>query len=101
MEVTGLEVIKHFKEFCKKSNKLFIPDSPRQESVADAIAEFYKRDELFGAIELFIKSKTGPFLIFDFAVESRAYVDKVKFEKSASDKFKNLVEETRKRMVSE
>lgn len=101
MEVTGLEVIKHFKEFCKKSNKLFIPDSPRQESVADAIAEFYKKDDLFNAIELFIKSKTGPFLIFDFAVESRAYVDKVKLEKSSSDKFKNLVEETRKRMVSE
>jgi hypothetical protein len=101
MEVTGLEVVKHFKEFCKKSNKLFIPDSPRQESVADAIAEFYKKDDLFNAIELFIKSKTGPFLIFDFAVESRAYVDKVKLEKSSSDKFKNLVEETRKRMVSE
>lgn len=101
MEVTGLEVIKHFKEFCKKSNKLFIPDSPRQEAVADAIAEFYKREELFSAIELFIKSKTGPFLMFDFAVESKAYIDKVKLEKSATDRFKNIVEETRKRMVSE
>ena len=55
MEVTGLELIKFFKEYCKKSNKLFIPDSPRQESVADALAEFYKKEELFSAVQLFIK----------------------------------------------
>jgi hypothetical protein len=101
MEVTGLELIKFFKESCKKSHKLFIPDSPRQDAVADAIAEFYSKQELFDAIDLFIKSKTGPFLIFDFAVESRAYVDRIKFENKSTDKFKNLVEETRKRMVSE
>jgi hypothetical protein len=39
--------------------------------------------------------------MFDFAVESRSYVDRVKFENKSVDKFKNIVEETRKRMVSE
>jgi hypothetical protein len=101
MEATGQELINFFKESCKKSNKLFIPDSPRQESVADAIADFYKKQELFDAIQLFIKSNSGPFLIFDFAVESRSYVERVKFEHKSVDKFKNIVEETRKRMVSE
>ena len=101
MEVTGAELIKFFKESCDKSNKLFIPDSPRQEAVADAITDLYKKQELFDAIQLFIKSNNGPFLIFDFAVESRSYVERVKFENKSVDKFKNIVEETRKRMVSE
>jgi hypothetical protein len=101
MEVTGLELIKFFKESCKKSNKLFIPDSPRQESVADALAEFYKKEELFSAVQLFIKSKTGPFLVFDFAIESRSYVDKTKFESKSVNAFKDIVEQTKKRMESE
>lgn len=101
MEVTGLELIKFFKESCKKSNKLFIPDSPREESVADALAEFYKKEELFNAVQLFIKSKTGPFLVFDFAIESRAYVDKTKFESKSVNAFKEIVEQTKKRMESE
>lgn len=101
MEVTGLELIKFFKESCKKSNKLFIPDSPRQESVADALAEFYKKEELFNAVQLFIKSKTGPFLVFDFAIESRSYVDKTKFESKSVNSFKEIVEKTKKRMESE
>ena len=101
MEVTGAELIKFFKESCDKSNKLFIPDSPRQEQVADALAGFYKKDDLFGAVSVYVKAKTGPFLIFDFAVESRSYVERVKFENKSVDKFKNIVEETRKRMVSE
>jgi hypothetical protein len=101
MELTGLELIKFFKESCKKSNKLFIPDSPREESVADALAEFYKKEELFNAVQLFIKSKTGPFLIFDFAIESRAYVDKTKFESKSVNAFKEIVEQTKKRMESE
>lgn len=101
MELTGLELIKFFKESCKKSNKLFIPDSPRQESVADALAEFYKKEELFNAVQLFIKSKTGPFLVFDFAIESRSYVDKTKFESKSVNAFKEIVEQTKKRMESE
>lgn len=101
MEVTGLELIKFFKESCKKSNKLFIPDSPRQESVADALSEFYKKEELFNAVQLFIKSKTGPFLVFDFAIESRSYVDKTKFESKSVNAFKEIVEQTKKRMESE
>jgi hypothetical protein len=101
MELTGLELIKFFKESCKKSNKLFIPDSPREESVADALAEFYKKEELFNAVQLFIKSKTGPFLVFDFAIESRAYVDKTKFESKSVNAFKEIVEQTKKRMESE
>lgn len=101
MEVTGLELIKFFKESCKKSNKLFIPDSPRQESVADALVEFYKKEELFNAVQLFIKSKTGPFLVFDFAIESRSYVDKTKFESKSVNAFKEIVEQTKKRMESE
>jgi hypothetical protein len=78
---------------------LFIPDSPRQESVADALSEFYQQDILFSAIEMFVKSRSGPFLVFDFAVESKSFTDKVVFDSKSSLKFQEILEETRKRMA--
>lgn len=95
---TGQELIQCFKNCCEKYNKLFIPDSPRQDSVADSLANFYKTDDLEIAIDNFIKSRVGPFLIFDFAIESRTFVQKAQFDKQSGDKFKAIVEETRKRM---
>ena len=67
MITTGQELIDFFKSCCEKHSKLFIPDSPRQEAVADALSKFYKTDNLSTGIEYFIKNRTGPFLIFDFA----------------------------------
>lgn len=99
--ITGQDLIKHFKECCEKQNKLFIPDSPRQEAVADSLVSFYKEDNLRLGVESFIKNKTGPFLIFDFAVESRSFVEKAEFNKQSVDKFKSIVQETKKRMESE
>lgn len=101
MEKIGLEAINYFKKSCKELNKLYIPDPPREDAIADSLMEFYDKENLFKAIDIFVKSKTGPFLMFDFAVESRAYIDKVKFEKKALDNFKDIVEQTRKKMVSE
>lgn len=100
MITTGQELIDFFKSCCEKHGKLFIPDSPRQESVADALSKFYKTDNLSTGIEYFIKNRTGPFLIFDFAIESRNFVDKAEFDKKSSDKFKSIVQETKKRLES-
>ena len=100
MILTGSELIEFFKDCCKKYRKLFIPDSPRQEQVADALASFYKKDNLQSAVEYFVKSRPGPFLVFDFAVESRSFVEKVEFEKKSQDKFKDIVQETKKRLES-
>lgn len=99
MKATGQETIEHFQNYCKQQSKLFIPDSPRQESVAKALADFYDKDILFKAIESFIKSRTGPFLVFDFAVESKTFTDKIRFDDKSNAKFKELLEETRKRMA--
>jgi len=101
MAKTGLEAINYFKKSCKELNKLYIPDSPREDAIADSLMEFYDNDNLFKAIDLFVKSRTGPFLMFDFAIESRKYIDKIISEKKALEKFKDIVEETRKRMESE
>jgi len=100
MITTGQELIDFFKSCCEKHSKLFIPDSPRQEAVADALSKFYKTDNLSTGIEYFIKNRTGPFLIFDFAIESRNFVDKAEFDKKSSDKFKSIVQETKKRLES-
>jgi hypothetical protein len=68
--------------------------------VADALSKFYKTDNLSTGIEYFIKNRTGPFLIFDFAIESRNFVDKAEFDKKSNDKFKSIVQETKKRLES-
>lgn len=101
MKVTGEQTIQHFQDCCKKYNKLFIPDSPRQEAVAKAIADFYESELLFKAIESFIKTRTGPFLVFDFAVESKSFIDRVVFDGKSESKFQAILEETRKRMTDE
>lgn len=99
MKATGQETVDYFRDCCRKQSKLFIPDSPRQEAVADALSDFYDKDVLFSAIDLFIKSRSGPFLVFDFAVESKSFTDKVVFDARSNMKFQEILEETRKRMA--
>jgi hypothetical protein len=100
-KITGQDLIECLKESCKKSGKLFIPDSPRQESVADAMAEHYDGELLLETIPHFVKSKSGPFLVFDFAIESKKYTDKVKQEKQSKEKFMRIVKDTHERMANE
>lgn len=101
MNQTGQDLVIHFKECCAKRNKLFIPDIPRQTHVADALVQYYKHDDLWNAIDIFVKSNPGPFLVFDFAVQSRIYIERLKFDKDSETKFKDIVEQTKKRMESE
>ena len=86
---------------CKNSHKLFIPDSPRQEAVAEALVDHYDGEVLVDAIDQFVKSKNGPFLLFDFAIESKKITDKVKQEKQSKDKFMQIMRDTHDRMVKE
>lgn len=97
-KLTGLDLIQLFKDYSETTHKLFIPDPPREEQVADSLCKHYDSDLLEKAVKWFIDNNTGPFLVFDFAVESRSLVEKVRFEKESVDKFKNIVQETRKRM---
>ena len=101
MTLTGQELIEHFKKCCEKRNKLFIPDSPRQEAVAEALAKFYNSEILLKACDLFIKSNNGPFIIFDFAIQSKTYADKIQFDSKSSEKFKDVVKQTKLRMELE
>jgi hypothetical protein len=100
-QITGQELVQCLKESCKKSGKLFIPDSPRQEAVADALAEHYDGDLLMETVQYFVKSKSGPFLMFDFAIESKKFTEKVKQEKESKEKFRQIVRDTHDRMVNE
>jgi len=100
-KITGTELINVFKKCCDTSHKLFIPDSPRQESVADALVEHYNADIITQAVKRYVASKPGPFLVFDFAVDSRTYVEIVKKEQASVNKFKDIVQETKKRLAEE
>lgn len=100
-KITGTELINVFKKCCDTSHKLFIPDSPRQESVADALVEHYDADIITQAVKRYVASKPGPFLVFDFAVDSRTYVEIVKKEQASVNKFKDIVQETKKRLAEE
>jgi hypothetical protein len=100
-KITGQELIECLKESCKSSGKLFIPDSPRQEAIAEALTDHYDGELLLDSINHFVKGRTGPFLIFDFAIESKKITDKVKQEKESKDKFKQIMRETHDRMARE
>jgi hypothetical protein len=56
---------------------------------------------LFKAIESFVKTRTGPVLVFDFAIESKTYIDKVQFNNKSDNRFQEILQETRKRMADE
>lgn len=100
-KLTGPELIKLFADYSLKSHKLFIPDLNRQEAIADSLVNHYESDLLEKSVIWFIDNNLGPFLIFDFALRSRDIVEKIKYEDQSVVKFKNIVEETRKRMESE
>ena len=53
-----------------------------------------------GMIEHF-KKCNGPFIIFDFAVQSKTYADKIQFDSKSAEKFKDVVQQTKLRMESE
>jgi hypothetical protein len=96
--VTGQEIIEFFKEYCKTKKKLFIPDSPRQEAIADSLAEHYSGSLIRNGIEWFVDNSDGPFLVFDFAVQSKKIIDKANYESESRLRFRDIVQETRKRM---
>jgi hypothetical protein len=101
MAITGDDVIHVFKLYCEEYSKLFIPDSPRQDEVAESLARHYDSDDLLAAVKWFVQSDQGPILVFDFALKSRDYVEKVKKERASIDKFKQTVAETRKLIEDE
>lgn len=100
-KITGQDLIQFLKESCKESNKLFIPDSPRQDAVADSLVEFYDSEVLKSAISFFIKSRSGPFLMFDFAIESKKIVDRIKQEEESKAKLMQIIKDTQSRMANE
>lgn len=99
--ITGQELIQFLKESCKESNKLFIPDSPRQDAVAEALVEHYDGDVLKASISFFVKSRPGPFLIFDFAIESKKITERIKQEQESKDKLMRIIKDTQSRMANE
>lgn len=101
MTITGVDVIAAFKHYCEQYNQLYVPDVPREDAVADSLAKHYDSDDLLDAIREYIKKGDGPFLIFDFALKSRTFIENAKFEKDSINKFKSLVEETRKKIQNE
>lgn len=98
MSLTGSTLITLFSDYSQKSHKLFIPDNPRQTEIADSLVKHYDHDLLEKAVKWYIDNRDGPFLIFDFAIESRNIVEKVKFEFEAKNRFEDIVAETRRRL---
>ena len=101
MTITGNDVVETFKVYCDTKNKFFLPDSPRQDDIADSLAKHYDSDDLLMAIKWYIDTNDGPILIFNFALESRSLIDKIKKEQNSINKFKQVVADTRKLLEDE
>lgn len=101
MSLSSEEVISRFKALCDKHNRLFIPDPPREDAVAESLGKYYSEQDLVFAMEKFIKSDPGPHLIFDFALRSRDIVEKNSYDKKSEEHFKQVVAQTRKKFENE
>lgn len=101
MSITGEDVIVAFTTYCAEYSRLFIPDVPRQDAVADSLAKHYNSDDLLEAIRYFVKNDKGPYLIFEFALKSKDIIEKSKFERESGEKFKEIVAQTRKKLESD
>lgn len=101
MSLTGNDVIVAFQTYCTEYDKLFIPDMPRQEAIAESLAKHYNSDDLLEAIKFFVKNDKGPHLIFEFALKSKDIVDRNKFNRESGAKFKEIVAQTRKKIESD
>ena len=97
-KLTGPELIQFFTDYSMEKGKLFVPDSPRQDAVADSLANHYEPELLKRAIQWIVDTEPGPFFIFDFAIKSRDYVEKAKYEMEPVNRFKSIVAETKRRM---
>jgi len=99
--MTPKELIEFFEVETNKRGKLFVPDSPREEMVAKSLLSYTGRYSteriLLESIKLFIESRTEAVLVFDYALEARAFRDRIEVTIASEDKFKKVLEETRKR----
>lgn len=97
-KITGSDLIALFSSYSQKSHKLFIPDNPREIDIANSLVRHYDTEVLERAVKWYIDNRPGPFLVFDFALESRQIVEKIKYESEAKVRFQDIVAETRKRL---
>ena len=95
---TGYELIQLFETLCDKHTKFFVPDSPRQDKIAESLVKHFNYNELELAIETFVRDSGGTVLVFDFAMRAGDLIQKSKFEEQSRQKFRDIVERTRQRM---
>jgi hypothetical protein len=95
------ELVEFFETESDKRGKLFIPDPPREEKVARSLINYASANSteeiLLESIKLFIDSRTEAVLVFDYALEARAFREKVEVEITSREKFQKIIEQTKKR----
>lgn len=101
MSISAEDVIEAFKSYCDEYNRLFIPDNPRQDAIAESLSKHYGADDLLMAMKYFVQNDQGPFLLFEFALKSRNIIEKSSFDRKSEQHFKNVVAETRKKIENE
>ena len=95
------ELVKFFEAEADKQGKLFVPDPPREEKVAKSLLSYTAKNSseevLLESIKLFIESRTEAVLVFDYAIEARVWREKVETDIASKNKFKKILEQTKKR----
>lgn len=97
------DFINYFEERCEHYEVLFLPDPARQEKIARQLVNLHgktagDKEVLYKAVDLFIQESQGTALIYDFAIESSKYRDKILVNKESHENFNKLLKETEKRM---
>lgn len=96
------ELIEYFEERCDAEAVLFVPDSPRQEKIAESLIKFHSKhysiETLKKTIDLYCKTAPKPVTVYEFAVSINVFREKVLKEQALVDDFNKTLEATKRRM---
>jgi hypothetical protein len=99
--LTPNELVEFFESESDRTGKLFVPDPPREEKVAKSLIAYatnHSTEEiLLKSVTLFIESRSEAVLVFDYALEARAFREKVEIEIASREKFLKTIEATKRR----
>lgn len=95
---TGVDLIKLLRQLSSEKGKFFLPDIGREEAVADSLLDAYRYDDLADCAHKYISKAGSPILMFSFAMEVPSIIQKAVSERESREKFRLIVENTKKRM---
>jgi len=102
-KITSTEFLKIFRETCEKYNKMYIPDSPREDAIAVSLMTYHKKnydiDTLVEALDMYVKELGHkPALLLEFSLVVHDYRQRAIQERRLREEYKHVLKMTEELM---